>query len=250
MEIIVDELKDKLLSKNVMAIILALLTAFIAPPIVEEVTDDTPAPAVALDCPDQVVVGELVRMTYAARRVEWTLPGDDYEIDEQRAWISFREPGTYQVIVSGLVDNDVRSVTKNIEVVRGSVSVLVPETVDFPDQENEPDEEYVPVPMIQPFATDLTAKVEGWCVDAKVSTDVAEALGQNFIDAASTTDNKSDLMRSVANKNKETNQKGAEGVLVKVQVWMIENLSDKDFDEHQCAVSDVGMGFLNYAKSN
>lgn len=228
------------MNKNIMALVLTILTAFGAPTVIEEVTNDTPAPAIVLDGPDKCEVGELVHLTYPARKVEWLLPGVDYHIDGQKAFISFRTPGVYQVVVSGLVDNDVRLLTHDIKV-EGTVSVL--------DVTPVPDNVPSPTPDVGP-KYDLAKDVAAWCKEAEIPSDVATSLGNNFIDAASTTDTVPNLMRVVAEKNRETKQDGAEEVLTKIQVWMIENLTGHDFADHQCAFSEIGDGFLSYAASN
>ena len=240
------------MQKNIWAIVLTLLSSLVAPSIVEEVTDTTPAPNVSLDAPDTCVVGELVRLTYPARKVEWKLPGDDHEILEntQRALVTFRTPGTYQVVASGLVDNDVRLITHDIVCTGPEPS---PEPSPAPDDKSVliPNN-VVPTPAPEPETPTygITSQVVQWCIDNKVPQDVAEALGKNFIDAASTTSDTGDLMRSLADKNRETKQGTAKPVLVKVQVWLIENLTGEGFIEHQCAISEIGDGFLQYAKGN
>lgn len=226
------------MNKNIMALLLTIATALGAPTIVDEVTDTTPAPAIALDAPVSVEVGELARLTYAARKVEWKLPGSDYEIDGQRAWISFREPGVYQIIVSGLVDNDVRLVDYKIKVNGPVVPVEPVVVVDEP----------VPTPEPNKPTFDLVDKVVEWCQEAGTTPEVARSLGGNFVDAATNSTTVSELMQSIAAKNKSTDQTGAQDVLVKVQVWLIENLTGKGFVDHQCALSEVGDGFLKYAE--
>lgn len=238
------------MEKNIWAIVLTVLTSLVAPPIVDEVTDTTPAPNVVLDAPDTCEVGELVRLTYPARRVEWKLPGEDYEIqaNTQKAVISFRSPGTYQVIVSGLVDYDVRLVTHEI-VCRGPVPAPVPSPVT-PDKSTLNDDEDAPVPSPEPETPKygITSQVVDWCREAGVSKSTAAELADNFIAASSNNDDVSSLMRSLANRNRETEQGNAKTVLVKVQVWLIENLTGEGFVEHQCAISEIGDGFLQYSQ--
>lgn len=237
------------MNKNIMALILTILSAFGAPAVIDEVTDTTPAPEIVLDAPDECEVGELVRLTYAARKVEWKLPGDDWETNEQRAWISFREPGSYQVIVSGLVDNDVRLVAHEINV-KGLEPTPAPLPVPTPDVSVLVPDNPVPTPEPLKPEFDITAKVVEWCEKARTPPEVARSLGDNFIVAASTETNTSDLMLNVANRNREADQTGAKEVLVKIQIWMIDNLTGTDFVTHQCAFSEIGDGFLQYAKGN
>lgn len=240
------------MQKNIWAIVLTLLSSLVAPPIIDEVTDDTPAPQVSLDAPDKCVVGELVRLTYPARKVEWKLPGTDFEVlaNDQKALVTFRQPGTYQVIVSGLVDSDVRLVSHDI-VCEGPVVAPTPS----PDNHGKSvliDDKDVPEPSPEPLVPTygITSKVVDWCTEADVDVETAAALAENFTAAASTTSEVPDLMRTLADKNRKIEQGNAQGVLVKIQVWLIENLTGEGFVEHQCAISEIGDGFRQYAEKN
>lgn len=234
------------MNKNIMALILTILTALGGAKVVDEAQDTTPPAKVELIGPTFVEVGELAKFTFHARKVEWLVPTEDSSpVSPESVVMSFRSPGEYDLIVSGLVEHEVQLVKHTIRV-EGSVLVPVP-LPDVVEPTPAPD-----VPTPQP--DDLEAKdelrdlVRQWCEESEAPVDTCRELADNFIKTASTSETLDDLLRDTSSANSKVDQEGVREVLTKIQLWMIENLTGQSFEDHRCAWDSIGQGLLEYAQ--
>jgi len=210
--------------KNILAIIVAILTALGSPAVIDKL--NTPVVVeVELLAPDTCVVGELVQLNYEARKVEWNLPTKDNHIDGTQAWISFRTPGEYEIVVTGLAGEEVKLARHTIAVIGGSVQK----------------------PKLKPILSNIDTKVRQWCQEANCPAETCRLLAGNFSDAASTTSTLNDLLKKTSQLNREASQDGCQEVLVKLQVWMIGNLTGKSYEEHKVIWEQIAEGFTSYA---
>ena len=226
------------MQKNIAALFVILTVAIGGPVLIREgiTTSDEVAPSVLY--PDTVEVGELVTLTYAADKTEWILPTDDkYRLTQDTVVLSFRAPGKYQVIASGLVSGVVTIKSFYIHV-GGPVPAPAPTPAPTP----------TPAPAPGPSVLwSLADDVHAWCLESKPSKEAARAIADNFITAASTADSIDELLSITAKLNQNTSQDGLTEVLSKLQVSLIENYDGTDFVTHQCAWDEIAQGLKRYA---
>jgi len=232
------------MNKNIMALLLTVLSALGGAATYDEVKNATPPPKIELIGPTYVQVGELAKFTFHARKVEWLVPTEDSSpVSPESVVMSFRLPGEYDLVVSGLVDNTVQLVKHKIHV-EGLAPVPVPDVVEPTD---EPTPQPVPDDLVD--KNELTDLVRQWCEEANAPADTCRQLADNFIKTASTSNTLDDLVRDTSKANSMVDQTGVRDVLTKIQVWMIENLTGQSFDEHKCAWDAIGQGLLEYTES-
>jgi hypothetical protein len=227
--------------KSIASVLLLVAAALGGPVAVDHARDiqEQVIESVAIDGPDKAEVGELVQLKVTGARPSWLPPVDDAYVDEDLCILSFRKPGEYEVVASSVASRSTRVVKHVIEV--GKVE---PEPVPAPTP--------TPAPVPEPDAcdTDLAEKVAVWCEEVNANKSVCKRLGDNFIYAASTSSTIDELLQKVAQRNRKVNQRSVAKVLGKIQQYLFDNLSGEDFVTHQCAFSDIGQGFLQYAGDN
>jgi len=225
--------------KNIAALFVILTVAIGGPVLIREgiTTSDEVAPSVLY--PDTVEVGELVTLTYAAEKTEWILPTDDkYRVTQDTVVLSFRAPGKYQVIASGLVSGVVTIKSFYVHV-GGPAPAPAPTPAPTPGP---------PAPTPGPSVLwSLADDVHAWCFESKPSKEAALAIADNFITAASTADSIDELLSITAKLNQNTSQDGLTEVLSKLQVSLIENYGEADFEAHKCAWDEIAQGLKRYA---
>jgi hypothetical protein len=223
--------------KNVGAILLLIATALGGPVAVQQAVDvqDQVLSSVAIEGPNEAVVGELIELHVSGSRPSWLPPTVDAREVGDTLYISFREDGTYEVIASAIAGQ--RTKTVKHEIVVGVK----------PEPKPEPDSP-VPTPTPEPKpGGELTESVYKWCVEANVDRDVARELGMNFEYAATKATDIDELLSYVSERNRKVDQKTATPVLAKIQQHLFDNLAGTDFETHQCAFDEIGQGFLRYA---
>lgn len=234
-------------AKNTGAILTLIAMALGGPVAVDKVVDatiNTPATVLVFDAPESAVVGELVKISFSGDKAEWILPVEDsIRIDSHTVAMSFRNPGTYQVIASGIVDGAVRISTIEIKVA-GEPTVAVPDEKPIPT----PIEVIVvPTPPVSVLERTLADDVYDWCVDANSPKETCVQLADNFIAAASNTSSVTELISKTAALNRDVDQTGVEDILARAQAKLIAEYKGKSFIEHQCAWDEIAQGFYKYA---
>jgi len=227
--------------KSIASVLMLIATALGGPVAVDQAMEiqDQVIESVVIEGPSEAKVGELVKLTVTGSRPSWLPPVEDAYVDDDLCVVSFREPGEYQVIASSVAGRSTR-------VVKHVVTVGSPEPTPAPDAAPEPPP--APVPDDQSvLESTLIRDVEAWCQEANADKSVCKQLGDNFIYAASTSDDIDELLQKVAERNRKVNQRSVATVLTKIQEHLYENLAGEDFVTHQCAFSDIGQGFLQYA---
>lgn len=226
--------------KNLASVLILIATALGGPAAVDHVQSVPEPDPIEIQGPTQVMIGELVQLTYDGRDVTWIAPTDDFQIvDNGHAVVSFRAPGEYEITAGGKVGSGVGLDTHTI-----FVEGKLPEPTPVPDQSVV---EPTPEPD-QPAAT-LTNLVYQWCQEVDADKQVAMKVADNFITAASTTSTVDGLLRKTAELNRSIEQGELADVLVKAQRYMIKNLTGSDFVSHQCAWDEIAQGLIQWSES-
>lgn len=220
--------------KNIATVLILIATALGTPQVVNNATNDTPEPVIQLVGPSVAEIGQLITLKYDARRVEWKLPTEDSRVvSDGVVVLSFRTPGDYQVVASGIVGNAVQLLTHNIKI-NGQVS---------PEPEPEPVPESVP-------ESELAQLVRDWCLEESAPKKTCSHLAGNFKVSAATSSTLKELMAKTADLNREIDQTGCEVVLAKVQAHLIKNLSGESLARHQQAWTEISEGLREYSKED
>ena len=225
--------------KNLGAILLLIATVLGGPVAVEHALDVQVqvANSVAIEGPSECVVGELVELRVTGSRPSWLPPTSDAKNLGDTLILSFRDEGTYEVIASAIAGQSTQTVKHTITVGKDqSVVVIDVKPAPTPAPTPEPD-----------HSGELTGLVYSWCIDAETSKSVAKELGDNFLYAATNSEDIDGLLSKVAERNRKIDQKTAAKVLAKIQQHLYDNLAGEDFTTHQCAFDEIGQGFLKYA---
>lgn len=223
--------------KTIASLLMLIATALGGPVAVDHALDvqDQVIESVTIEGPSEVEVGELVSLKVTGSRPSWLPPVEDAYVDGDLCILSFRKAGTYEVVASSVAGRSTR-------VVKHIVEVGKKEPAPTPAPKPVPDDQSVVV-------STLAQEVEAWCVESNADKRVCKQLGDNFIYAASTSSNIDELLQKVAERNRKVDQRSVVPVLTKVQQHLYDNLAGEDFVTHQCAFSDIGQGFLQYANS-
>lgn len=218
--------------KNIAAVLILVATALGTPPLAKYSATGTPEPKVEMVGPETAEVGQLVKLSYDAKRVEWILPTEDQvRVGSDSVVLSFRKPGKYEVTASGVVGDSVQIERHAIEVTAEAAK---------PGPEPEPS----PSPSVS-----LEDLVYQWCEAVDAPKRACEQLASNFIDAGSRSQTVAELVSNTAKLNRSVNQDGVKEVLVKIQVYLSKELQGKNYIEHQQAWDDISAALLRWSRS-
>lgn len=219
--------------KNVGTLLLLVATALGGPPAAYEAAVDSPEAKIELVGPTSAEVGQLVRLQYPGRSVEWILPTEDTaDVSADEVVLSFRKPGEYQVVAAAKVGDSVQVVTHDI-VVGG----------DKPRPEPRPE------PRPSPATPELTQDVYEWCKESSADKETCLRLADNFIDAASTTSTVEELLVKTAELNRGIDQTGVQEVLTEIQKLLVTEFPGKSYVDHQCAWDEIATGLQKWGNS-
>ena len=213
--------------KSLAALLMLISTVLGGPAIVDYAVNLNGVTAlVVVEGPTEAAVGQLVHLTVNGSRPAWLAPTGDVIVDGNDCYVSFRSPGSFDVVVSS-VTNGKTSLVKHTIVVGAKQNVEKP----------------------KPEPRNLSDDVRDWCVEAGAPRDACRALGESFIRAASNSSTVEQILKLLSESNREIDQRGCELVLDRIQMHIFTEVQGKDFDTHQCAISEIGDGLLSYAKS-
>lgn len=228
--------------KNVASLLLLIALALGGPTAVKHAydLDQVVEQSVFIDGPAEAEVGQLVTLKINGNRPSWSLPVEDYVVNGDTVIVSFREAGVYEIIGSSVAGAHTAIVKHEIIVGKKPEPDAPPQPQPGPEPTPEPD----------PNAVDeLANQVALWALKSDAPKSTCGKLGQNFIDAAESTETLDDLLAEVAAANRKVNQKGCERVLAEIQQYLFDNLVDASYEEHRDAFSSIGKGLQNYAEA-
>jgi len=220
--------------KNLAALLLVFAAALGGPEVYTYVKNDIASEVAEFSAPDQCEIGELVTLTFPGSRVEWICPVEDHFVtdDGTQLRVSFRAKGTYEITVAAIVAGRVQIIKHEIVVGNNNPG---PDNSDIDD---------VPEPSIRNLSDD----VYDWCVEYNPPKASCEALGNNFIKAATDATDLDDLLKRTATANRRISQKGCERVLGRIQQYLFDEMQDASFEEHRCVWDEIGMGLLKWSE--
>lgn len=220
--------------QNITKAILLIATALGGPKAATDAVVDNPEARIEMVCPENAEVGEMVRLSYPGRSVEWILPTDDaVSVDSDTMAVSFREPGRYEVIAAAKVGDSVQVIREYIEVAGKPTPA--------------PDIEPVPEPSPSPSVPTLTQYIYELCKEADAPKDTCRKVAANFIEAASTTSSIETLISKTSQLNRKIDQSGVAEVLAQAEKRFASEYRGLPYLDHQCAWDEVAQGFLKWS---
>lgn len=207
--------------KSIAYLLMIVAAALGGPAAVREVVTTDVVPVI-IDGPGTAEVGELVHVSITGEKPSWLLPTTDAHVVGSDCYISFRKPGTYEIVASAS-----SSIVKLVIVVGA-----------------QPAPEPAPAPQ-----SSLASDVKAWAAEFSAPRDVCQVLGNNFISAAEGSTSIESLLTSISTLNRGSDQTGAEALLARIQRYIFENVQGRDFGAHRLAFSEIGEGLLLHANN-
>lgn len=232
--------------KNIASILILIATALGGPVALQHVTAEKVEDRIEVQGPSSVEVGQMVRLTYDARDVDWISPTGDFQIIRNgEAVISFRSPGEYKISAAGKVGESVQ-LDEHVILV-GKIGTPTPVGPEHSVIDDSPSPE--PVSPDEVRSVELTELVYQWCQETGADKEVAKQVADNFITAASTTETVQELLNKTTELNRAVDSTKISAVLVRTQKYLLVNLPGKDYVTYQCAWDEIAMGLIKWSKS-